>query len=39
MAKRDGTIDRLYDHWILGEGAQSTESRWSVIRDVLHRVE
>ena len=39
MAKRDGTIDRLYDHWILGEGAQSTKPRWSVIRDVLHWVE
>jgi Na+/H+-dicarboxylate symporter len=38
MAKRDGTIDRLYAHWILGEGAQSTEPRWSVIRDVLHWV-
>ena len=39
MAKRDGTIDRLFAHWILGEGAQSTEPRWSVIRDVLHWVE
>ena len=39
MTKRDGTIDRLYAHWILGEGAQSTEPRWSVIRDVLHWVE
>ena len=39
MVKRDGTIDRLYAHWILGEGAQSTEPRWSVIRDVLHWVE
>ena len=39
MTKRDGTIDRLYDHWILGEGAQPTDPRWSVIRDVLHWVE
>jgi ABC-type amino acid transport substrate-binding protein len=39
MTKRDGTIDRLFAHWILGEGAQSTAPRWSVIRDVLHWVE
>jgi hypothetical protein len=25
----------LYDFWILGRGAASTEPRWSVIRDVL----
>ena len=28
----------LYRHWILGEGAQEKQPRWSVIRDVLHWV-
>ncbi|MEX1311352.1 MAG: transporter substrate-binding domain-containing protein, partial [Candidatus Sulfomarinibacteraceae bacterium] len=35
MAKRDGTIDHLYAHWILGEGAREVAPRWCVIRDVL----
>jgi len=39
MTRRNGTIDRLFAHWILGEGAQSTEPRWSVIRNVLHWVD
>lgn len=34
--KRDnGTTRILYDHWILGRGARSTQPRWSIIRDVL----
>jgi Na+/H+-dicarboxylate symporter len=39
LKRRDGTIDRLYRHWILGQGAQKTEPRWSVVRDVLHWVD
>ncbi len=35
LKKRDRTIERLFDHWILGEAAQTTGKRWSVIRDVL----
>ena len=35
MAKRDGTIDRLYAHWILAEGTREDSPRWCVIRDVL----
>lgn len=35
LKKRDGLIQQLYDHWILGRGAVSTKPRWSVIRDVL----
>jgi Na+/H+-dicarboxylate symporter len=31
----DGSVDRLFDHWIQGQGAEATEPRWSVIRDVL----
>jgi hypothetical protein len=39
LKKRDGTIRRTYDHWILGKGAQRTGPRWCVIRDVLHWVD
>ncbi|MFA9453593.1 MAG: cation:dicarboxylate symporter family transporter [Candidatus Aminicenantaceae bacterium] len=39
LKKKNGDIQRLFDHWILGEGAEDTGPRWSVIRDVLHWVE
>jgi proton glutamate symport protein len=39
LKRRDGTIDRLYRHWILGQDAVATRPRWSVVRDVLHWVE
>jgi ABC-type amino acid transport substrate-binding protein len=39
LKRRDGTIDRLYRHWILGRDAVQTRPRWSVARDVLHWVE
>jgi ABC-type amino acid transport substrate-binding protein len=39
MVTRDGTVDRLYGHWILGEGAVDPSPRWSVVRDVLGWVE
>jgi hypothetical protein len=35
LKRRDRTLDRLYDHWILGESAEHAKPRWSVIRDVL----
>jgi len=35
LRRSSGTIDRLYDYWILGRGAETAEPRWSVIRDVL----
>ncbi len=35
LKRKDNTLDELYDYWILGQGAQSREPRWSVIRDVL----
>jgi len=35
MAKRDGTIDRPYAHWILGEESRDVSPRWCVLRDVL----
>ena len=34
-----GTFQRAYDHWILGEGAQRREPRWSVVRNVLKWVD
>jgi ABC-type amino acid transport substrate-binding protein len=34
-----GTVEKLYDHWILGKGAEVRGRRWSVIRDVLHWVD
>jgi ABC-type amino acid transport substrate-binding protein len=38
LKKRDGTIDALYDYWILGKNAVPKQPRWSVIRNVLHWV-
>ena len=39
LKRRDGTIDALYGHWILGKQATKREPRWSVIRNVLGWVE
>ena len=39
LKRRDGTIDALYRHWILGQDAIGQRPRWSVIRDVLKWVE
>ena len=39
LKRRDGTIDALYRHWILGEHAARLKPRWSVVRNVLHWVE
>jgi len=36
IKEADGTIDRLYDYWILGNTESKPKPRWSVIRDVLH---
>jgi ABC-type amino acid transport substrate-binding protein len=36
MKRRDGTLDALYDHWILGKDNEKRTPRWSVIRNVLH---
>jgi hypothetical protein len=36
MKKRDGFIDRPYDHWILGGSASARQPRWSIARNVLH---
>lgn len=39
IRRRNGTLDRLYDHWILGRSPEGSSQRWSVIRDVLHWVD
>ena len=35
FATSEGTIQRGYDYWILGQGAIDKRPRWSIIRDVL----
>jgi len=39
LKKRDGTIETVFEHWILGKGATKKTPRWSIIRDVLHWVD
>ena len=39
LKRRDGTLDALYRHWVLGQDAVARRPRWSVIRDVLHWVQ
>lgn len=39
LKKKSGTVNHLFEHWIGGGGAKSTEPRWSIIRDVLHWIE
>lgn len=39
IRRRNGTLDRLYNHWILGRSPETQSRRWSVIRDVLHWVD
>jgi Na+/H+-dicarboxylate symporter/ABC-type amino acid transport substrate-binding protein len=35
LKRDDQTLNQLYEHWILGAGAEPRQPRWSVIRDVL----
>jgi hypothetical protein len=39
LKRRDGTIDALYGHWILGKQAGKREPRWSIMRNMLHWVD
>jgi Na+/H+-dicarboxylate symporter len=39
LKRRDGTIDRLFRRWVLGEQAVPSPPRWSILRDVLHWVD
>lgn len=35
LKQKDGTVDRLYKYWILGQGATETEPPWSILQNVL----
>jgi len=39
LKQKNGTVDALFKHWIQGRGAEKSEARWSIIRNVLHWVE
>jgi Na+/H+-dicarboxylate symporter/ABC-type amino acid transport substrate-binding protein len=39
LKRKDGTLDALYEHWILGRSAERPAPRWSIIRNVLHWTE
>ena len=30
-----GVVDQAFEFWVMGRGAEPTEPRWSIIRDVL----
>jgi ABC-type amino acid transport substrate-binding protein len=35
LKRKDGTVDALYEYWMLGGASRPRTPRWSVIRDVL----
>ena len=35
LKRMEGSVDRLYQYWMLGGAAEPREPRWSVIRNVL----
>jgi hypothetical protein len=37
--KGGGECDRVLEYWILGLGSTPPPPRWSIVRNVLHRVE
>jgi ABC-type amino acid transport substrate-binding protein len=39
LKRRDGTLQALYGHWILGKQAVKRQPRWSIIRNMLHWVD
>jgi len=39
LKRKDGTLDAVYKHWILGQDAAARPPRWSIVRNVLHWVE
>lgn len=39
VKKKEHTVQRVYDYWILGQASEIVEPRWSVIRNVLGWVE
>ena len=39
LKQQDGTVDRLYNYWMLGGVAEPGGRRWSIIRDMLGWIE
>ena len=39
LKTKDGTINALYEHWVLGRDARPKAPRWSILRNVLHWVD
>ena len=37
LKRKDGTIDQLFAHWILGQDVAQKRLRWSVVDNVLRR--
>ena len=35
LKRKDGTIDSLYQYWMLGGASRTKQPRWSIIRNVL----
>jgi Na+/H+-dicarboxylate symporter/ABC-type amino acid transport substrate-binding protein len=35
LKRTDGTVQKLYDYWVLGKEVAPREPRWSIARDVL----
>ena len=35
FAKSEGAVQRAYDYWVLGKGAEERRRRWSIMHDVL----
>jgi ABC-type amino acid transport substrate-binding protein len=39
LKRRNGTIQQLYDYWILGHDSEDVTPRWCILRNVLHWVD
>ena len=39
LKRKDMTIKKLYEYWILGKSGDTKNPRWSIIRDVLQWVD
>ncbi len=35
LKRHDGTVEQLYDYWILGKSEAKSEPRWCIVRNVL----
>jgi Na+/H+-dicarboxylate symporter/ABC-type amino acid transport substrate-binding protein len=39
LQRKNGTIQQLYEHWMMGGAARPAKPRWSIVRDVLHWID